>query len=403
MSEKRSVTNELRNEYKKAGKKRKSQILDEFCALTGYNRSYASRRLRSARETRSYKKVKRALQKPRGRKRKYGPECIGPLCKVWAVMDMACGRRMAAGMADTIDAMVRFGELDCPADVIGKLNEMSAATIDRLLAVQKKKMGLKGRSTTKPGTLLKKNIPIRTGTDWDEHMPGFVEMDTVAHCGESAKGQFCVTLDVTDIETTWSEQRACLNKAQAHVFPEVKEIRARFPFDIKGIDSDGGGEFINDEMYRYCKKENLLFTRGRPYKKNDGCYIEQKNWSIVRQTTGYGRFETQRECDLLNEIYDRLRLLTNFFMPSQKLIAKGRDGARIIRKLDKPLTPYRRVLASEHVDEATKRRLTTLFGTLNPAMLRREIVQLISELYDISNGRKSQAATSAAAPQRKTV
>jgi hypothetical protein len=213
MSEKRSVTNELRDEYRKAGKKGKGVVLDRLCALAGYNRSYAARLFRSAKVTRSYKKVKKALQKPRGRKRKYGPECIGPLIKVWSVMDMACGRRMAAGMADTVGAMVRFDELDCPAEVIDKLCGMSASTIDRMLAVQRKKMGLKGRATTKPGTLLKSQIPIRTGTEWDEHTPGFVEMDTVSHCGQSTRGQYVVALDVTDIETTWSEQRACLNKA----------------------------------------------------------------------------------------------------------------------------------------------------------------------------------------------
>jgi hypothetical protein len=213
-------------------------------------------------------------------------------------------------------------------DVEAKLRRMSASTIDRLLAEEKKKLCLKGRATTRPGSLLKSNIPIRTDTDWDEGVPGFVEMDTVAHCATTTRGQYSVTLDVTDIATTWSEQRACFNKAEKHVFAEVKEIRARMPFEIRGMDSDSGSEFINDEMYRYCKRENILFTRGRPYKKNDGCHIEQKNWSIVRQTIGYERFETQEECDILNEIYDRLRLLTNFFMPSQKLIFKGRDGGR---------------------------------------------------------------------------
>jgi hypothetical protein len=242
----------MRDKYRRANKKRKGQILDEFCELTGHNRSYAARKLRSTKETRSYKKVKRALQKTRGRKRTYGPELLEPLIKVWAVLDMACGKRCKAGMADVIDAMVRFGELDYPPEMIDKLKSMSASTIDRLLSVQRKKMNLKGRSTTKPGTLLKSQIPIRTGTDWDEGRPGFVEMDTVAHCGESTKGQYIVTLDVTDIETTWSEQRAALNKAQAHVFPEVKEIRLRLPFDLLGIDSDGGSEFINDEMYRFC-------------------------------------------------------------------------------------------------------------------------------------------------------
>lgn len=387
MSERQSVTNEMRDEYRKAGKKEKGRILDEFSMLAGYNRNYASRKLRSPKETRSYKKVKKGLQKPRGRKRTYGPEMLEPLIKVWAVMDMACGKRCKAGMADVTDALVKYGELEYPFETINKLKSMSASTIDRLLAVQRKKMNLKGRSTTKPGTLLKSQIPIRTGTDWDECHPGFVKMDTVAHCGDSTRGQYLVTLDVTDMETTWSEQRAALNKAQSHVFPEVQEVRCRLPFDLQGIDSDGGSEFINDEMYRFCKSEGILFTRGRPYKKNDGCHIEQKNWSIVRQTVGYGRFETQEECDLLNMIYDYLRLLTNFFMPSQKLVSKGRDGGRIIRKLDTPQTPYRRVLASKYVSQADKDRLTKLFATLNPGELRREVTRLVEELYRISEKR----------------
>ncbi|MCL2756520.1 MAG: transposase, partial [Coriobacteriia bacterium] len=164
-------------------------------------------------------------------------------------------------------------------------------------------------------------------------MPGYVEMDTVAHCGESTRGQYVVTLDVTDIETQWSEQRACLNKAEKHVFAEVKEVRLRLLFKLLGADTDGGGEFINNHMFRYCKEQKIVFTRGRPYKKNDGCHIEQKNWSIVRQTVGYGRFETQRECDLLNMVYDYVRLINNFFMPSQRLGSKTRDGGRVVRKM----------------------------------------------------------------------
>jgi hypothetical protein len=168
------------------------------------------------------------------------------------------------------------------------------------------------------------------------------------------------------------------------VLPEVKEIRARLPFRLRGVDSDCGGEFINNEMYRFCKKEGILFTRGRPYRKNDGCHIEQKNWSIVRQTVGYGRFEAKEQCDVLNEIYDRLRLLTNFFMPSQKLVGKSRDGGRVTRTLDKPLSPYRRVLASEHVPQADKDVLTRLFGTLDPVRLRREVAGLVERLYCMS-------------------
>ena len=388
MSEKRSVTNEMRDEYRKANKKRKGQMLDELCKLADYNRSYAARKLRSQKTTRSNKKLKKPLQKTRGRKRKYGPECLDPLITVWTVLDLACGKRMAAAMEDTVDALIRFDELDCAPDVIEKLNTMSASTIDRMLAVQRKKMCLKGRSTTKPGTLLKHDIPIRRGTDWDEDKPGFVEMDTVSHCGESTRGQYVVTLDVTDIKTCWTEQRACINKAQKHVFAEVKEIRARLPFELLGIDSDGGGEFINDQMYRYCKTEELVFTRGRPYKKNDGCHIEQKNWTCVRQAVGYGRFETKEEHDLLNMIYDYLRLINNFFMPSQKLVTKERDGARIVRKLDTPKTPYKRVLESKEIDVKNKNLLKGIYPTLNPAEIRREIIRLVHELYKIKDERE---------------
>jgi len=179
-----------------------------------------------------------------------------------------------------------------------------------------------------------------------------------------------------------------LNKAQAHVFPEVKEIRRRLPFKLRGAGSDNGGEFINGHMHRYCTAEKIAFTRGRPYRKNDGCHIEQKNWSIVRQTVGYGRFETEEECAVPNMAYDCLRLLTNFFMPSTKLIAKERDGGRIVKSFEAPLTPYRRVLASRHVPIKDKQVLTTLFTTLNPAELRREAARLAEEPCRMSNERQ---------------
>jgi len=381
MSERQSVTNVMRDEYRKASKRRKGQMLDELCKLAGYTRSYAAFKMRSSKTTKSYDKLRKPLQRTKGRKRTYGYECLAPLITVWAVMDLACGKRVAAGMAGVVDALVRFGELDGSDEAIEKLKRMSASTIDRMLATERKRMCLKGKSTTKPGTLLKHDIPIRLGTEWGEDVVGYVEMDTVAHCGDSVKGQYVVTLDVTDIKTTWSEQRACLNKAQRHVFSEVKEVRARLPFKLLGIDCDGGSEFINDEMYRYCRQEEIAFTRGRPYKKNDGCHIEQKNWSIVRQTIGYGRFETQAECDLLNMIYDYVRLINNFFMPSQKLESKTRDGGRVVRKLDKPQTPYRRVLACGSIDAKAKALLSKVYTTLNPAECRREIVRLTEELY----------------------
>jgi len=288
-------------------------------------------------------------------------------------------------MPDTLGALCRHGELHCGTVVLDKLRRMSPATIDRLLTDKRKALSPHGRSTTKPGSLLKRQIPVRMGSEWDDNRPGFVEMDLVAHCGDSTRGMYANTLDVTDIATGWSEQAAVVNKAQVHVFAAFQQLRSRFPFPLLGVDSDNGSEFINSEMLRYCIQENLVFTRSRPYKKNDGCHIEQKNWSIVRQIAGYGRFETQAETDLLNRIFGLVRLHNNFFMPSVKLIGKVRDGSHVTRMYDPPLTPFKRVLASESVSQDTKQSLLRLFDGLNPLDLKRGISQLVSELYNLND------------------
>ena len=382
MSEKHAVSNELRDRYRKASKKQKQVLLDEFASLTGYNRSYAARKLRFRRTRQERKRHPTGRQ---GRKRIYLADVIEPLSKIWAVMNFACGKRVAAGMQDVLGAMSRHGELHCGTVVLDKLRRMSPATIDRLLTDKRKALSPYGRSTTKPGSLLKRQIPVRMGSEWDENRPGFVEMDLVAHCGGTTKGMYVNTLDITDIATGWSEQAAVVNKAQVHVFAAFQQLRSRFPFPLLGVDSDNGSEFINDEMLRYCTQQNLVFTRSRPYKKNDGCHIEQKNWSIVRQIAGYGRFETQVETDLLNRIFGLVRLHNNFFMPSVKLVGKERDGSHVVRKYDPPLTPFKRVLASESVSQDTKQSLWRLFDGLNPLDLKRGISQLVSELYNLND------------------
>ena len=356
-------------------------MLDELTALTGWTRSYASRALR-------HERPKRSGPETRGRKKIYTPDVMIPLRKVWASLDYACGKRVAAGMDDILDALLRSGELSCDPRVVDMLRSMSAATIDRILAPDRAKTTLKGRSTTKPGTLLKSQIQIRTGTEWDDARPGFIEIDLVAHCGDSTRGEYCNTLDATDIATGWTETRAVRNKAQIHVFAALKDIRGALPFPLLGIDSDNGSEFINDELFRYCRDEDLTFTRSRAYRKNDGCHIEQKNWSVVRQNVGYARFDTPEELEVLNEIHALVRLHTNFFMPSAKLVSKTRDGSKVTKRYDKPMTPYRRVLARDDVDEAAKTTLTAQFETLNPADLRRQIGKLQDQLYRL-NARKN--------------
>ena len=291
-------------------------------------------------------------------------------------------------MEDILEAFVRSGELSCPPHVVEMLRAMSAATIDRILRPDRAKTDLRGRSTTKPGTLLKSQIQIRTGTDWDDSRPGFIEIDLVAHCGDATRGEYCNTLDATDIATGWTETRAVRNKAQAHVFAALKDIRRALPFPLLGIDSDNGSEFINGELFRYCQQENLTFTRSRAYRKNDGCHVEQKNWSVVRQNVGYARFDTPEELAVLSEIHSLVRLHTNFFMPSAKLVSKTRDGSKVTKRYDRPTTPYRRVLARDDVDDKAKTALAAKFETLNPADLRRRIGTLQDELYEL-NARKN--------------
>ena len=296
-------------------------------------------------------------------------------------MDYVCGKRLHAGMKDVLDAMIRFEESACSDDVKAKLLAVSPATIDRLLRPERMKLNLKGRSTTKPGTLLKSQIPIRLGNEWDDTRPGFIEIDLVAHCGENARGEYINTLDAIDIATGWCETQAVINKAQKHVFEALKKIRTRIPFPFLGIDSDNGSEFINSELSRWCIGENLTFTRSRPNRKNDACHVEEKNWSIVRRNVGYKRFEGHVQLDTLNKIYELLRLHTNFFMPSVKLESKKRDGSRVVKHYSSPITPYRRVLASEYVDVETKAQLAEIFVTLNPIELRRQIATLQEALY----------------------
>jgi hypothetical protein len=261
---------------------------------------------------------------------------------------------------------------------------MSAATIDRLLEPERGKMALKGRSKTKPGTLLKHQVPVRTFADWDEVKPGFLEIDLVGHDGGSSHGEYCQILNATDVCTGWSEQVAVPTKAQCWVFDAIKEMRTRLPFAVLGLDSDNGSEFINHQLVKYCKHEQITFTRSRACKKNDNCYVEQKNWSIVRRFSGYARYEGEEACRLLNELYAVVRDYVNFFVPSMKLVEKVRDGARVTKRYDKAQTPYQRVLVCAHVSPGTKRKLRRRYACLNPAELKRQIERIHKKLFKLA-------------------
>jgi hypothetical protein len=375
MKARQEIIDRHKNRYKKSTKKEKGKILDGVCMDTGLSRDRAARLLSGKSMTQ-----KRFAPDKRGRKPVYGSEVISPLKTLWAYAEFICGKRLACAMHDLIDALVRFGELDLSEEVIQKLKRISPSTIDRLLKREKARLGIRGRSTTKPGTLLKKQIPLRLGTEWSDAVPGFVEVDLVAHCGSTTAGEYINTLVVTDISSGWTEPMAVINKAQRHVFEALLLVEGRQPFEYRGIDSDNGSEFINSHLYRYCEQEGIVFTRSRPYLKNDNCHVEQKNWTWVRQNIGYGRFEGAEALAKLNEFYELLRLHVNYFLPSTKLAGRVRDGARVKKTYDTPMTPYRRLLLSDEITEEAKESMTSTFLSLNPAGMKRDMMKLLSEL-----------------------
>src|SRR6476619_890481 len=393
MKQRQAVTVVTAQRYRQGNKKVKQQILDELCETTGYCRGYARYVLRNhGRQV--WLGGKRTMvgdvckRQQRLKPRVYDEPVLAELRKLWELLNYVCGKRLVAIMPELIAKLEQFGELRLAVSTKEKLLRISAATVDRLLQPERRKHQLRGRSHTKPGTLLKHQIPIRTFAEWDEQRPGFAEIDLVAHDGGLALGDFCQTLDLTDICTGWTETEAVPNKAQVWVFEAIQTIRARLPFPLLGLDSDNGSEFVNKELLRYCQKERLTFTRARPYRKNDNCYLEKKNYSVVRQTVGYKRFETAAELMVLKQLYVTLRLYTNFFQPTMKLKSKERFGSRVPKTYYAPQTPYQRVLACLEVKAADKKELKRQYQTLNPAALKRELDKYRKELFRLATQKR---------------
>ncbi len=407
MNQRKAVTRQLAPRYQRATKKGRKAILDEFTNLTGYHRTYAAftlhnwgcKRVLTVRGVRTiYVFGQSRKRKPSRHYRIYDARIMPSLKFFWALFTGLCGKLLAPFIRTTLHILEHCEELTISAEIKHKLLSISPATIDRLLAPERNKLRLKGRSTTKPGTLLKHQIPIRTFSEWNENKPGFVETDLVAHDGGIPDSDVIHTLDLTDVATTWTETRALKTKAQRWVLEALHDISDALPFDILGIDSDNGGEFINKELYRYCIDHHITFTRSRPYRKNDSCFVEQKNYSIVRKTVGYYRFDSDQELVLLQQLYAVLRLFTNFFLPVMKLTSKTRNGSKVKKTYDPPATPYERVLRHADISVTVKRRLTTQYHRLNPADLRRRISQLQEKLITLA-----QQKNTATAQRRKTL
>ena len=363
--------------YRKADRREKARILDEFTAATGCNRKYAIGLLRNpiCASNCSSRRNSTDGKRSRRRKRLYTPAVCEALVQLWKVANRPCSKRLAPFLPELMESLERHGELCLTEDVRHLLQQISPATCDRLLAEVRRKSLRRGLSTTKPGTLLRNQIPIRTFADWkeSERRPGFTEGDLVAHCGESTHGEYLHTLVVTDVHCGWTEFEALLNRAQRTTQDGLDAIRQRLPFALLGFDSDNGSEFINNQLKRYCDQAQITFTRCRPYKKNDQCHVEQKNWSIVRQMVGYDRLEGERAERLLEAVYAPLRLYINFFQPVLKLKEKHREAAKVVKRYDQAQTPYRRLLAAGILTREQREDLEGIRQCLNPADLMRKI------------------------------
>lgn len=373
MREKQSVSAVLRKRYRKSGKKQKGEILNEFVAITGYNRSYARRLFGSLK-----KRGRKRTRKPR--KRVYDLEVFYPLRKIWVAADGICGQRLQPFLPELVRVLEREKELTLKREVREKLLKISSATIDRVLSVTKKRYQLKGRSTTKPGTLLKSIIPIRTFADWNENKPGFFEADLVALCGGNVKGHYVNCLNLTDVFTGWVGLEAVMGKAQSRVHDAVDRIKNRLPFPMLGLDSDNGTEFINWLLQRYCEANKITFTRIRPNRKNDNCYVEQKNYTVVRRFLGYARYDTDQQLTIIRQILRLVEIYVNFFQPVMKLTKKKRTGAKVKKWYDTAKTPYQRVLRYGILKGKKKQELKAFYESLNPLDLKRKINKLTKKL-----------------------
>ena len=368
--------NAVRVRYFRAPKKKKTEILDEFVANTGLHRKAAIRLLG--------RRNRLPGKKRSGRPKLYDLEVMAALKIAWEATDRLCSKRLHPFLPELTGILKRTGETIVTEEIREKLCSISPSTIDRILQRWRRKEPRHGMSTTKPGTLLKNAIPVRTFSEWDEKKPGFLEADLVAHCGDNVEGFYLTTLSTVDVATGWCEPVAVWGKGHDRVGGAVHYVRERLPMPMLGLDSDNGGEFINRGLYDYCRKNHITFTRARSYKKNDSCYVEQKNWAVVRQVIGYDRYSSKAAFRALEDVYTLLRLYVNFFQPVLKLVRKTRHGARVHKVYDTAQTPYQRLLKSGILTENKKRELAHIYDALNPMTLLKQIRTAVEYLWTLA-------------------
>ncbi len=379
---KRELLLQIAPHYREASSRLKEVILDEFVAATGYARKYAIRLLNHPTEQK--------LTITRPRPPHYGPEVQHALHLAWTAANQICAKRLVPFLPTLVPSLERHGHLQLSEQCRADLLAMSPATADRILQPYRKQER-HGLSTTRSGTLLKKQIPVRTFNEWNETTPGFMEADLVAHCGSHADGSYLYTLTLTDITSGWTECLPLLNRGESAVVAALKRAQQLLPFPLLGIDTDNGAEFINVELLAFCEQEQLTFTRGRPRRSNDQCYVEQKNGQIVRQVVGYDRFEGLLAYRQLTELYRGLRIYVNCFQPSMKLQTKEREGSKVRRTYDQAQTPMQRLLASSILSPQKQQELLRITEALDP-------LRLLAQLEHLQKALWRHAVTSASEP-----
>lgn len=368
--EKLAVVRAFAVEYRKAGKKAKGQVLTQVSELTGYSRKHLMEILVNPPGKRKIKRVRfsRYLK------------VLDKLKKLWAISKYSTGVRFVPVIPTYLDALERFRELEVSVEERELLLSISPSTVNRLLKTERRKLGVKGRSGTKPGSLLKNQIPIHTWRDWDNSKPGFSEIDTVHHSGGNPSGEYIHTLDTQDVATGWNECAALMGRGETGLVKALGKIRSRLPFKLLGIDFDSGGEFVNWHLVRYSKKHKISYTRAREGYSNDQPYIEQQNYSVVRVYVGYKRLDNQKQLKILNQLYGKLSDYQNFFQSVMRLKEKIRNGAHVTRRYGKAKTAYQRVLEHPDIPDEVKKKLKQRYLTLNPKKLLEEITELAGKL-----------------------
>ena len=364
----------VRRRYSKAKKKEKGRILNEFCETTGMHRKAAIRLLGSGRWL-------APAPKKLGRPRRYDGEVTAALVKVWEAGDRMCGKLLAAVLPALVEGLERHGEISLDARVREALMSMSSATIDRQLRSWRQRLGRQPRRPASPMTGLKAQIPIRTWGEWTDVEPGSVQGDLVLHCGESTEGFFLTTLTLVDVATGWTEVEPIFGIVMDRVGGGVEQASRRLPVQLRELHTDNGSEFINHELYNWCRRRKVRFTRGRGYRKNDQAYVEQRNWLAVRRTVGYDRYSSKAARAALHRLYSLIRLQLNFLRPVRKLAGKERRGSRTYKLYDTPRTPYQRLLEAGVLSESNAGLLEVQFLAINPAELQRSIDRALRAVW----------------------